>query len=180
MDRATVCNCSTSTSLAIANNCQVCFRREVARYDVMSTDAFNILCEATRHDGGLYLNILLEEFRYNPDLLDSDEAVSILWFYAEDSDQFPRENIERLLRAGADPNENGNGFTPLQWAVINGSSEVVNLFLQHGADPRLECDNGRGKDVDCFELARLYESVRVLKVLETYEDPFDVKNPGDD
>jgi ankyrin repeat protein len=143
----------------------------------MSSDAFDILCEAARHDGGLYLDLLLGEFGYDPDLTDGVEMVTILWFYAEDKDQFPRENIERLLQAGADPNENWNGFTPLQWAVINGSSEVVNLFLQHGADPRLECDNGRDKDVDCFELARLYESANVLEVLENHYDSLDVKYP---
>ena len=43
------------------------------------------------------------------------------------------EEMERLLKSGADANEKDALASPLHWAAMNGNSEVVVLLLAHGA-----------------------------------------------
>jgi len=44
--------------------------------------------------------------------------------------------VERLLRAGADPNQTqADGFTPLHAAAMHGDAAIVGLLLLFGADP---------------------------------------------
>lgn len=49
-----------------------------------------------------------------------------------------------LLEAGADPDaQQHGGFTALMSAAMHGELELTNLLLRHGADRRLESDDGR-------------------------------------
>lgn len=58
--------------------------------------------------------------------------------------------VERLLAAGADANvHQQGGWTPLHAAAARGSLELINLLLQHGADP--SAPNNEGKTA--FDLA---------------------------
>lgn len=52
--------------------------------------------------------------------------------------------MERLLQAGADPNQfNPYGETPLHAAVSSGEVRAVELLLRHGADPGLANPEGQ-------------------------------------
>ena len=54
--------------------------------------------------------------------------------------------IQALLSRGADPNKQDNeeiGFnTPIHKAVEKNMLDVVELFLEHGADPTIQNKNG--------------------------------------
>ena len=53
--------------------------------------------------------------------------------------------VERLLRAGADPNQpQADGFTPLHAAAFHGDAAITGLLLLAGADPRAK--NAKGED----------------------------------
>src|SRR5713101_4478341 len=46
------------------------------------------------------------------------------------------EELERLLKAGADPNErNEGGETALMWAALAGNRNMVRRLLDSGSDP---------------------------------------------
>lgn len=51
--------------------------------------------------------------------------------------------VQQALGRGGDPNSrDANGYTPLHYAVRQGSFRVIKLLLEHGADPRAEGPNG--------------------------------------
>lgn len=55
-----------------------------------------------------------------------------------------RENVEKLIKAGADVNE-GTGdskITPLMVTVQNGNMEMMQLLMENGADPNLQTAEG--------------------------------------
>ncbi|MEO7971973.1 MAG: ankyrin repeat domain-containing protein [Thermoanaerobaculia bacterium] len=53
------------------------------------------------------------------------------------------EAAAALLAAGADPNSAGGGeVLPLFFAVMNGDPALVQLLLEHGADPRATISGG--------------------------------------
>ncbi|MDB5541494.1 MAG: Ankrin repeat protein [Devosia sp.] len=59
--------------------------------------------------------------------------------------------VEKLLRAGADPNQTqADGFTPLHAAAMHGDTAIVGMLLLFGADARQE----NAKGVVAAELAR--------------------------
>ena len=59
--------------------------------------------------------------------------------------------VEKLLRAGADPDlEQADGFRPLHAAAQHGDAVITGLLLLFGADPRL----GNAKGVNAIEQAR--------------------------
>ena len=50
-----------------------------------------------------------------------------------------RHAVAKLLKAGADPNAQGQyGTTPLYTAAVQGEAEIVELLLDAGADPNTE------------------------------------------
>lgn len=54
------------------------------------------------------------------------------------------ESIELLLEAGANVNATqAGGYTPLLQAAAAGKKEVVRLLVEHGADRRIACDQGK-------------------------------------
>jgi ankyrin repeat protein len=51
--------------------------------------------------------------------------------------------VEKLLRAGADPNlRQADGFTPLHSAAFHGDAAIAGLLLLFGADPNATNDKG--------------------------------------
>lgn len=51
--------------------------------------------------------------------------------------------LENFVRFEADLNAtDGNGWTPLHWALLVGNLEIVNALLRHGANLELQCDMG--------------------------------------
>lgn len=53
------------------------------------------------------------------------------------------EMVEKLLRAGADPNlTQADGFTALHAAVFHGNAAITGLLLLFGAEPSLKNDKG--------------------------------------
>lgn len=61
-----------------------------------------------------------------------------LWFAGPAADLRLR-TVQRLLEAGAEPNETWNGAPLLLWALDTRSLPLVRLLLQHGADPNAPC-----------------------------------------
>jgi ankyrin repeat protein len=52
--------------------------------------------------------------------------------------------LRAVLEAGADPNvPQQQGFVPLHEAATNGSREMAELLVKHGANPRLANDAGK-------------------------------------
>jgi len=52
--------------------------------------------------------------------------------------------IPVLIESGADVNAvDGNGLTPLVHAVVNDKPDLVELFLSHGAKPRIKTKDGQ-------------------------------------
>jgi ankyrin repeat protein len=52
--------------------------------------------------------------------------------------------VRRLVEQGAEVNvKQHGGWTPLQAAALHGDLELVNLFLEHGADPLSRSDDGK-------------------------------------
>lgn len=56
-----------------------------------------------------------------------------------------REVVSTLVENGAEVNavNPNSGYTPLQWAVINGNEKVAAILLEHGADPTIKDHWGR-------------------------------------
>ena len=52
------------------------------------------------------------------------------------------EGVRRLLKDGAPHDPDVYGRTPLFYAMNRGSGELVQLLLDHGADPQLASENG--------------------------------------
>lgn len=56
--------------------------------------------------------------------------------------------INWMLAMGADPNTRvSRTYTPLNLAVRNGDMETINILLDHGANPNLPANYGRGQFV---------------------------------
>jgi ATP-dependent Clp protease ATP-binding subunit ClpB len=73
---------------------------------------------------------------------------------------------ENYLSEQIASNANTDGFTPLHYAVINGSEDVVKLLLEAGADPTIKSSLGfRPKDYFDAEV----QSPSLLALLETGE-----------
>jgi cytohesin len=101
----------------------------------------------------------------------------------------PRETMELLLVAGADPNAaNRQGYTALSAAAAWGDRELVDLLLSYGARPGLRVKDGRSPadfadedgHVDLAHFLRAAagpdtEEIIQEEVLEPYEEPFTLK-----
>jgi len=69
---------------------------------------------------------------------------------------------ESLLAAGADVNARAESAAPIHGAVMGGSSEMIKLLLDRGADPSLPDYMGRGarklaEDMTRADLAQLFD-----------------------
>jgi ankyrin repeat protein len=93
--------------------------------------------------------------------------------------------IEKLLDAGADPNQaNRNGLTPLMLTAENGlefEQEIAELLLSHGADPAHADSNG---NTALIYAAANYHEASGKKVMELlldagYTDINHVNNSGE-
>jgi ankyrin repeat protein len=72
------------------------------------------------------------------------------------------EDIERLARAGADPNsQDSNGRTPLHVAAFQGHGPAAQALIASGTDPRL-LDRQR---YDAVTIAAVRDDVATLKAL---------------
>lgn len=71
-----------------------------------------------------------------------------------------------LLENGADVNlPDGENWTPLHYAVLNGEAETTLLLLESGADPTLPNPNGK----TAFEIAQELRNVECMKALISFE-----------
>lgn len=70
--------------------------------------------------------------------------------------------IETLLAYGANINhQDASGFTVLHRAVMFGNKILVNIFLEHGADPLIKTNYGK----TCIEMAAYYGHQDMLKMM---------------
>lgn len=90
----------------------------------------------------------------------SDEGTAL----AALSINYNRELTEMLLRKTADPNiADGNGTTPLIWAVKQGNEELVALLLKYGAKK----DKADKLGVTPFEYAMQIKKPNIINLLKT-------------
>lgn len=79
----------------------------------------------------------------NPEIINQKDEKSgwTLLYNAVVNNEF--ENVEYLLKSGADPNiPNIYGETPLYQAVDIGNHSIINLLLEQGANPNLQQQDG--------------------------------------
>jgi hypothetical protein len=79
------------------------------------------------------------------------------------------ENVEYLLKSGADPNiPNIYDESPLYQAVELASHKLINLLLEHGANPNLQQQDGES----ALHLASLKGDIKIVKLLFLFKpDP---------
>ncbi|MFT5432838.1 MAG: ankyrin repeat protein [Myxococcota bacterium] len=83
------------------------------------------------------------------------------------------EGVARLIREGADPNQQGeDGVTPLAWAVRSASLSGTRALLDQGADPNVASDSGD----TVLHLAALRCGPVLIRTL--VEGGADVRRPG--
>jgi len=86
---------------------------------------------------------LLLQAGADPNEATHDGESAILRACSTAGNHHAREIVKELIAAGADVNkENERGMTPLQYAVISGEEQVVDLLLTAGADPEQRNDAG--------------------------------------
>ncbi len=75
-----------------------------------------------------------------------------------------RAAVEGILKAGGDPNGDGEGSVPLVHAALSGSAEIARLLLDAGADPDRSGDAGLTP-----MLAALYRNkTSIVQILADY------------
>lgn len=74
------------------------------------------------------------------------------------------EAVRELLEAGDDPNEPRNGVLPLNAAVQRNDLRLVQLLLEHGADPNRQADFG-GYGPALSDATRLGSSLSIVRAL---------------
>ncbi len=80
-----------------------------------------------------------------------------------------------LLEKGADINQRdkSNGFSPLQWAIHYGRHQMVEFFLEKGADAEVKNNNGQ----TALQAARAGRNEAIIGIMESRQKPL---RPGYD
>jgi len=84
---------------------------------------------------------------------------------------FSKERVdiaELLLKAGADPNANMRGVTPLHFAARRGYVQLVELLLANGADPNLPADYPFMAEGTALAVATRYKRDDVAALLRAH------------
>jgi uncharacterized protein len=116
--------------------------------NVLSRDGFTSLGLAAFFDNAEAFDLLLPLTRDVNEAAQNPQKVAAL-HAATAKRNTPM--VEKLLRAGADPNQvQADGFTPLHAAAMHGDTAIVGLLLLFGADPKPRTAKG----VDAAALAR--------------------------
>lgn len=89
-----------------------------------------------------------------------------------------KESVRELIAAGAQVNQQDKqGWAPLNWAAGKGDLEIVELLIQHGADPFLA-----GRDLRTPQMIALAagqsEVVKALRRAEEGRNGIDASAPG--
>ena len=90
----------------------------------------------------------------------------------------PNENFNNYFRRNT---EFGKNFTPLHVAVLRTSSELIQLFIDEGADPSIKIYDSffSGPGVTAYELCylcKIFTRNKVVKIIKPYTLIHNIKN----
>jgi uncharacterized protein len=86
---------------------------------------------------------MLTEKGADPNAVTRDGKSTCLKFAVESGN---REAVDALVQAGADPNRDADGVTPLMAAALCGDTEMVKLLIERGAEPSKLCGSFTASD----------------------------------